>query len=237
MMNMRNKLIIGIILAVILAAVAISLYLFQFYAPNLTQPNKSQTKIIENSPPSTIAPSVMELAIAGPLGDVFLGKDDAKVTIIEYASMTCPHCARFHTATFPVLKQKYIDTGKVRFTLREFPFDPAATAAFMLARCNGNDKYYAMVDLLFTQQKAWVGTPNASESLMTIFRQAGFTQESFEACLKNQPIYDAVNQVRDRGEKVFGVDSTPTFFINGQKQSGALSIEELDKILTPLLGG
>jgi len=178
-----------------------------------------------------------ELKVAGPLGDVFLGKDDAKVTIIEYASMTCPHCAHFHTATFPVLKQKYIDTGKVRFVLREFPFDPLATAAFMLARCNGNDKYYAMVDLLFTQQKSWTGTANPAESLLATVKQAGFTQESFEACLKNQSIYDAVNAVRDRAEKVFGVDSTPTFFINGQKQSGALSIEELDKILTPLLGG
>ena len=178
-----------------------------------------------------------ELKLAGPLGDVFLGKDDAKVTIIEYASMTCPHCARFHTTTFPVLKEKYIDTGKVRFTLREFPFDPLAVAAFMLARCNGNDKYYPMVDLLFAQQKSWVGTPNPSESLLATVRQAGFTQESFEACLKNQAIYDAVNSVRDRAEKVFGVDSTPTFFINGQKQSGALSIEELDKVLTPLLGG
>ncbi len=178
-----------------------------------------------------------ELKIAGPLGDVFLGKDDAKVTIIEYASMTCPHCARFHTTTFPVLKQKYIDTGKVRFVLREFPFDPLATAAFMLARCNGNEKYYPMVDLLFTQQKSWSGTANPAESLLATVKQAGFTQESFEACLKNQSIYDAVNAVRDRAEKVFGVDSTPTFFINGQKQSGALSIEELDKILTPLLGG
>jgi len=178
-----------------------------------------------------------ELKIPGPLGDVFIGKDDARVTIIEYASMTCPHCAHFHTATFPALKEKYIDTGKVRFALREFPFDPLATAAFMLARCNGNEKYYPMVDLLFTQQKAWVGTPNPAETLLTTVKQAGFTQESFEACLKNQSIYDGVNAVRERGEKVFGVDSTPTFFINGQKQSGALSIEELDKILVPLLGG
>jgi protein-disulfide isomerase len=178
-----------------------------------------------------------ELKVAGPLGDVWLGSEDAKVTVIEYASMTCPHCAHFHTTTFPEFKQKYIDSGKVRFTLREFPFDPLAVAAFMLARCNGNDKYYPMVDLLFTQQKSWTGTANPVESLLTTVKQAGFTQESFEACLKNQSIYDAVNTVRERAEKVFGVDSTPTFFINGQKQSGALSLEELDKILTPLLGG
>jgi protein-disulfide isomerase len=178
-----------------------------------------------------------ELKVPGPLGDVWLGKDDAPVTIIEYASMTCPHCAHFHATTFPVLKEKYIDSGKVRFVLREFPFDPLATAAFMLARCNGNDKYYPMIDLLFSQQKNWTSGSNPAESLLATVRQAGFTQESFEACLKNQPIYDGVNAVRDRGDKVFGVDSTPTFFINGQKQSGALSIEELDKILSPLLGG
>jgi len=178
-----------------------------------------------------------ELAVPGPLGDVWLGKEDAKVTIIEYASMTCPHCARFHQTAFPALKEKYIDTGKVRFTLREFPFDPLATAAFMLARCNGNDKYYAMVDLLFAQQKTWSTAPKPADALLATVRQAGFTQESFESCLKNQPIYDAVNSVRERGEKVFGVDSTPTFFINGQKSSGSLSIEELDKILAPLVGG
>ena len=178
-----------------------------------------------------------ELMVAGPLGDVWLGKDDAKVTIIEYASMTCPHCAHFHTDTFSALKSNYIDTGKVRFTLREFPFDPLATAAFMLSRCNGNDKYYPMVDLLFSQQKTWSGAQKPAEALLSVVRQAGFTQESFESCLKNQSIYDAVNSVRDRGEKVFGVDSTPTFFINGQKSSGSLSIEELDKILAPLVGG
>lgn len=178
-----------------------------------------------------------ELAVPGPLGDVWLGKEDAKVTIIEYASMTCPHCANFHEKIFPVIKEKYIDTGKVRFTLREFPFDPLATAAFMLARCNGNDKYYAMVDLLFAQQKAWSTAQKPAEALLATVRQAGFTQESFEACLKNQSIYDAVNSVRERGDKTFGVESTPTFFINGQKSSGSLSVEELDKILSPLVGG
>ena len=178
-----------------------------------------------------------ELKVPGPLGDVFLGSDTAKVTIYEYASMTCPHCAHFHATTFPVLKEKYINTGKVRFVLREFPFDPLATAAFMLTRCNGNDKYYAMVDLLFSNQKSWVVSDKAAEALFGVVKQAGFTQESFEACLKNQSVYDAVNSVQDRAQKVFGVDSTPTFFINGEKKSGDISVEEMDKILTPLLGG
>jgi len=176
-----------------------------------------------------------KLPDAGPLGDVWLGSADAKVTIVEYASLTCSHCATFHSATWPELKKKYIDTGKVRFTLREFPLDPLATAGFMLARCNGNDKYTPMTDLLFAQQRNWAFTDKPVDALSALVKQAGFTQESFEACLKRQDIYDAVTVVKDGGAKA-GVDSTPTFFINGQKRSGALTIAEFDKILEPLLG-
>jgi len=181
--------------------------------------------------------SVDELAVPGPLGDVELGNKNAKVNIIEYASMTCSHCATFHEKTFPELKKKWIDTGKVRFTLREFPLDPLATAGFMLARCAGGDKYYPIVDLLFSQQKNWAFSNKPVEALLSLVKQAGFSQESFEACLKNQQIYDAVNAVRDRAAQKLGVSSTPTFFINGQVYRGALSVEELDKILTPLVGG
>ena len=109
----------------------------------------------------------------GPLGDVWLGPKDAKVTIIEYASMTCSHCAAFHKATYPTLKERYIDTGKVRFTLREFPLDPLATAAFMLARCDGDAKYYPITDLLFDQQPAWAFTPKPVDALEQMLKQAG----------------------------------------------------------------
>lgn len=183
----------------------------------------------------TAARAQTKLPDAGPLGDVWLGSADAKVTIVEYASMTCSHCAHFHETTWPELKKKYIDTGKVRFTLREFPLDPLATAGFMLARCNGNDKFYPMTDLLFAQQRNWAFTEKPVDALSSLVKQAGFTQESFESCLKRQDIYDAVTVVKDGGAKA-GVDSTPTFFINGQKRSGALTIAEFDKILEPLLG-
>lgn len=183
------------------------------------------------------APSPADLAVAGPMGDVELGNKDAKVTIYEYASMTCSHCAAFHKNTWPTLKSKYIDTGKVRFILREFPLDPLATAGFMLARCAGNDKYYAVIDLLFDQQKNWAFTDKPLEALLGLMKQAGFSQESFMACLKNQEIYDAVNWVKDRGAREFKVDSTPTFFIGDQVRRGELSVEELEKILTPLVGG
>ncbi|ALA18157.1 MULTISPECIES: DsbA family protein [unclassified Chelatococcus] len=181
--------------------------------------------------------SPSDLDVAGPLGDVTLGKADAPVTIIEYASVTCSHCATFHANTFPALKEKYIDTGKVRFILREFPLDPLATAGFMLARCAGNDKYYPVTDMLFDKQQVWAFSDKPLDALLQLMKQAGFTQESFEACLKDQKVYDAVNAVKNRGVETFGVNATPTFFINGQKQSGALTVEELDKILTPLVGG
>jgi protein-disulfide isomerase len=175
-----------------------------------------------------------QLPDAGPLGDVWLGPADAKVTVIEYASMTCSHCAHFHETTWPELKKKYIDTGKIRFTLREFPLDPLAMAGFMLARCNGNDKFYPMTDLLFSQQKNWAFVDKPVDALSALVKQAGFTQESFEACLKRQDIYDAITKVKDGGAKA-GIDATPTFFVNGQKVSGAVSIAEFDKVLEPLL--
>jgi protein-disulfide isomerase len=178
-----------------------------------------------------------DLAVPGPLGDVVLGKADAPVTIYEYASMTCSHCAHFHDTAWPVLKQKYIETGKVRFVLREFPLDPLATAGFMLARCAGNDKYYAVTDLLFDKQKDWAFTNTPVQSLAALVKQAGFTQESFEACLKNQSVYEGVMAVRDRGVKTFNIDSTPTFFINGTVYRGAMTVEDLDKALQPLVGG
>ncbi len=111
-----------------------------------------------------------------------MGPESAPVTIIEYASMTCPHCAAFENTVFPELKKKYIDTGKVRFILREFPLDGLAAAAFMLARCAGPDKYYPMVETLFNQQQKWA-VRNPIEPLMAIAKQAGFTQQTFEACI------------------------------------------------------
>ena len=180
--------------------------------------------------------SAQELAVAGPLGDVALGPPDAKVTIVEYASMTCPHCAAFHRETFPALKSRYIDTGKVRFVLREFPLDPLATAAFMLARCDGDQKYYPVVDMLFQHQRAWAGSDRPLDALRQMMRQAGFSQEKFDSCLKDQKLYDAINAVKNRGLETLKIDSTPTFFINGERHVGNLSIDELEKIIKPMLG-
>ena len=148
--------------------------------------------------------------------------------------MTCGHCANFHNNTLPAIKENYIDTGKARMIMREFPFDPRAEAGFMLARC-ADTKYFAMVDVLFKQQQAWAGVENAREALLQISKLAGFSQESFEACLTDQKLLDDVRAVRARGASEFGVDATPTFFINGNKYSGALTVAEMSAIIDSML--
>ncbi|MBZ9808860.1 MULTISPECIES: DsbA family protein [unclassified Mesorhizobium] len=197
-------------------------------------PATSATPAAVKAPEAQGTVDMAELLKPGALPDKQLGKDDAKVTIVEYASMTCPHCAHFAETTFPELKKKYIDTGKARYILREFPFDPSAEAGFMLARC-AKDNYFPMVDVLFKQQANWVGVSNTKDALLQISKLAGFTQESFEACLTDQKLLDDVRAVQKRGADEFKVDSTPTFFINGKTYKGAMSIEEMSAIIDPQL--
>ncbi|MER9952505.1 DsbA family protein [Mesorhizobium sp. M0047] len=198
------------------------------------KPATAATPAAATAPEAQGTVDMAELMKPGALPDKQLGKDDAKVTIVEYASMTCPHCAHFAETTFPELKTKYIDTGKARYILREFPFDPSAEAGFMLARC-AKDNYFPMVDVLFRQQANWVGVQNTKDALLQISKLAGFTQESFEACLTDQKLLDDVRSVQKRGANEFKVDSTPTFFINGKTYKGAMSIEEMSAIIDPLL--
>jgi protein-disulfide isomerase len=179
-------------------------------------------------------PDPAELGQAGPAGDVALGSDKAPVTVIEYASMTCPHCAHFATTTFPELQKRYIDTGKVRFIFREFPLDALAAAGFMLARCAGNDKFMAIVETLFAKQADWM-VQKPVPPLMEIAKQFGFTQQSFDACLANQQVLDNIQTVRDRGGQKLGVNSTPTFFVNGKRLVGDQSIDALAKAIDPYL--
>jgi protein-disulfide isomerase len=194
--------------------------------------------------PSTAAPqpapgnevSSADLLTPGPLGDEVLGAANAPVTIIEYASMTCPHCAQFHATTYPEMKKKYIDTGKIRFIFREFPLDALAAAGSMLARCAGKDKFFPLVETLFAQQKDWV-TQKPLQPMLAIAKQAGFTQESFDKCLANQEVLNGIEQGRQRAAQKLGVQSTPTFFINGKMFRGTLTMEELDKEMAPYLKG
>jgi protein-disulfide isomerase len=181
--------------------------------------------------------AAVELAKPNPLGEMVLGDDKAPVTIVEYASLTCPHCAHFFATTFPKLKKDYIETGKVRYILREFPLNPLDAAAIMLARCTGKDdktKYYAMIDTLWSQQRTWV-VEKPLEPLKAIARQAGLSEEQFNACLTNQQLLDGLESSRQHATDKLGVNSTPTFFINGDKKTGDLSIEEMAKAIEPYL--
>ena len=175
-----------------------------------------------------------ELMQEGPLPDLIEGDPDAPVTIVEYASMTCPHCARFHGDTYPEIKEKYVETGKARFILREFPFDPRSAAAFMLARCAGESKRPAMVDALFEQQQAWARAENGQAALFDIARLAGFTQDSFRECLSDQKLLDDVMATFKRGQEL-GVESTPTFFINGAKFQGNMSAADMSAAIDAAL--
>jgi protein-disulfide isomerase len=183
-------------------------------------------------PTAVVAPAVTvpvdQLMSIGPLPDIAQGTASAPITIVEYASMTCSHCAAFHDTTWPELKSKYIDSGRAKFVLREFPLDPLATAAFMLARCAGADKRNLLIDQLFTQQKTWAFVEKPIEPLLGIVKTVGFTQVDFETCLRNQDLYEQVSQSRERAAEAFNIDSTPTFFVNGRKLTGELSIVDFD---------
>jgi protein-disulfide isomerase len=158
------------------------------------------------------------LAAVPAHGEKSLGDPNAPVTMIEYASATCPHCAEFHMQIWPGLKQDYVDTGKVRFVFREFPTDQLALGAFMLARCVPDDKYFEAIDMMFLQQKFW--TPNPKVELFRIVEEFGLTADQAKACIKKQDLVDGIVKVRESAIKDFGVKGTPSFFINGQYIDG-----------------
>jgi protein-disulfide isomerase len=182
----------------------------------------------------TVKRTTADLMKAGPLPDLTIGKADAPVTIVEYASMTCPHCAEFHNKVLPILKQKYIDTGKVRLVFREFPFDERGALAAMVARCAGTDRALPLISVLFSKQDDWVGAK--TDFLPKLFgyaQQAGFTKQSFDQCRQNEKLLKDLVAQRDRGVE-FGVKATPTFFVNGKRLPGA-TVEDFDKAIAPVL--
>ena len=184
-----------------------------------------------------MAQGASDVAKPVSLPDMALGPANATVTITEYASMTCPHCAAFNETVFPKIKSEYIDSGKVRYVFREFPLDIKAAAGSMLARCIAKDdagKYFAVVDMLFKQQNDWV-MKNTTETLGRIGKQAGLTQPQVETCLKDQALLDKIAADQKYAADVLKVDSTPTFFINGEKIKGETSFEEFDKKIKSLL--
>ena len=184
-----------------------------------------------------MAQSAADVAKPVSLPDMALGPKDAAVTITEFASMTCPHCAAFNAEVFPKIKAAYVDTGKVRYIFREFPLDIKAAAGSMLARCIAKDdsgKYFAVIDLLFKSQGDWV-MKNTTETLTRIGKQAGLTQQQVEDCLKDQALLDKIAADQKYASEVLKVNSTPTFFINGEVIKGEASFDEFEKKIKPLL--
>ncbi len=175
-----------------------------------------------------------ELLKPGALPEQSFGPADAPVTVIEYASLTCPHCRTFHVETWPAVKEKYVDTGKIRFIIREFPFDPRAQGGFMLARCAGEDKWYPVVDLLYRSQDTWARVPDGVAALKSLMGMTGMSGEQVEACLSDQALLEKITSVMETGQS-YGVDSTPTFFFNGEKKVGAMTIEQFSAIVDPMI--
>ncbi|MBI1383511.1 MAG: thioredoxin domain-containing protein [Rhizobiales bacterium] len=176
----------------------------------------------------------------GELADMAIGAAEAPVTIIEYASMTCGHCGNFHRTVHPELKSKYIDTGKVRFIFREFPLNNYSAAAAMLARCvaaRSPDAFFPFLDVLFKQQDTWAFVPGDQrvDALFGYAKQAGMTREVFEGCLRDQKLLDDIKWIQNRARDTFGVDSTPTLFINGIKLLGGHSLQEIEEVMAPFL--
>lgn len=168
--------------------------------------------------------------------DAALGSTDAKVTVVEYGSMTCGHCANFATKVFPEFKTKYIDSGKIRYIFREFPLDNLAAAASMLARCSGGDKTFPMIETLYAKQADWAfSNGNPVPKLFDIAKQAGFTQESFDKCLTDQKLLDQITGARTHASEAFGVSATPTFFVNGKRLQEVPTLAAFDKLIEPLL--
>ena len=175
-----------------------------------------------------------QTALALGKDERILGNPDAPITIIEYASLTCPHCAHFTNEVLPELKKKWIDTGKAKLVLRDYPLDEPALRAAMVARCAPADRYYAYIDTFFGQQERWVTARDYRDALARLVKLGGMSREEFDNCLKNTALENKIVEGRLVASKELDVNSTPTFFINGTKFTGAPTVEEFDKALSGL---
>ena len=186
---------------------------------------------IPASPPAVAdAQSVLQISN----DDRVLGSPDAPITIVEYASLTCPHCAHFTNEVLPEIKKEWIDTGKAKLVLRDFPLDEPALRAAMIARCAPPDRFYAFADTFFGSQDKWAGARDYREALARLAKLGGMGKDEFDACLKNTTLENKIVEQRLIASKELDVNSTPTFFVNGGKFTGAPTVEEFNKVLSNL---
>jgi protein-disulfide isomerase len=170
------------------------------------------------------------------LTDRSLGSDQAKVAIVEYSSLTCPHCADFHRDVLPQIQQEYIDKGLVRYVARDFPLDRVAMAAAMTARCVPADRYFGFLDMLFLDQQTWARSANPLDDLKVRAQLAGLPPAEFDACLRNKDLADGIQAAAADAQKRDGIESTPTFFIDGKKISGAASYDRFKTAIDEAIG-
>jgi protein-disulfide isomerase len=180
---------------------------------------------------AAFAASAKPLGTEEALKERVLGDPKAPITIIEYSSLGCPHCAKFHKDTLPELKKNYIDTGKAKLIYRDFPLGGGAYAAAMMARCAPPSRYFQFIEVLFKNQDTWARSKNPQQPLARIGKLGGMSQAAFDACLKNEALFQGIRKVQLEGKQKFEVNATPTFIINDEKISGARPYEDFRKIL------
>jgi protein-disulfide isomerase len=182
-------------------------------------------------------PSIADILAPGPLPEMALGRKDAPVTIVQYASLTCPYCRQFQIETFPVLKREYIDTGKVRYVLRaEFPIGKQSGLATIALRCAPPDKYFTLYDKLMRQQTAWVSQEMRPDPIFKVAQQVGMTRAQFDSCRENRGMIDALNGIKERG-RTLGIIGTPNFFVEGRLVKSVIGIKDVREMVDPILAG
>ena len=182
---------------------------------------------VAGSPPARAAMASTEEALTQKV----LGDPKAPVTILAFESLTCPHCAAFHRETFDRLKKAYIDTGKVKLVFVDFPLDMRAAVASMLARCAGNARFFGMIEILFKNQRSWAGSRDFRAALMRMGRLAGLNEDEFHTCMRNEELYNGIREAQKKAKEAYGIDSTPTFVINGTKLVGAQPFEAFEQVI------
>jgi protein-disulfide isomerase len=241
---LRNYWVIGVVVVVLAVAGFVA---YRQLGPDAAPEQAATTETTAPAPVAeTPAADPAAEAVEAPKGepvpeptitpdDHVMGVAEAPVTIVEYASLTCPHCAAFHTQTLPELKSAYIDTGKVRLVYRDFPLDRVALAASLLTRCVPEERYFAMLDVLFKSQDSWAGSTEPAQALSQIGRTGGLDQAKIDACLADQATTDKIVAGIQEAQNQFKINSTPTLIINGTKYSGALSFAQMEAVLKDLL--
>lgn len=237
-MAQRNALIIGgvVVAAVVVAAVA----WFTLGGSRSPAPVASTAGSPSAANPTQpgAAPASPTAPAAGGLAEMAMGPADAKVTVVEYMSLTCPHCAAFHRDVLPQLKTTYVDTGKIRLVFRDFPLDGVAYGAAIIARCMGEEnagRYHGFVDILFRQQERWARAPEPLGEVKRMAQVAGLSGEAFDACLKNDKIATGILQARQEAVDRYKINATPSFLVNGKLLEGGQSLAQFQAVLNPLL--